>query len=66
MVLGIFEQNIWPYEKLRLGLEISVDISYQKSAYTVKFVITQLSYINQQKKVNSISHNTKTEGLTKH
>ena len=66
MVLGNFEQNIWPYEKLRLGLEISVDISYQKSAYTVKFVITQLSYINQQKKVNSISHNTKTEGLTKH
>ena len=66
MVLGNFQQNIWPYEKLRLGLEISVDISYQKSTYTVKFVITQLSYINQQKKVNSISHNTKTEGLTKH
>ena len=37
---------------------------YKKSANTLNFVITQGSYINQQKKVNTISHVRQTEGLT--
>ena len=37
---------------------------YQKSADTFKFIINQVSYISQQKKVNTISHARQTEGLT--
>ena len=56
MVLGNFEKNNWPYVRLKWNLETSFGIPYQKSADTLKFVINQVSYISQQKKVNTIYH----------
>ena len=64
MVLGNFEKKNWPYVRLKCGLETSFGIPYQKSADTLKFVINQVSYISQQKKVNTISHVRQTEGTT--
>ena len=64
MVLGNFEKKNWPYVRLKCGLETSFGIPYQKSADTLKFVISQVSYINQQKKVGTISHVRQIEGLT--
>ena len=52
----------WETER---GLETSFGTPYQKSAHTLKFVFTHVSYINQQKKVNTISHVRQTKGLTK-
>ena len=49
--------------RLKWGLETSFGIPYQKSADTLKFIINQVSYISQQKKVNTISHVRQTEGL---
>ena len=45
-------------------LETSFGTLYQKSADTLKFRFTQVSYISQQKKLNTISHVRQTEGLT--
>ena len=64
IVLGNFENKNWPYVRLNWDLEMSFGTPYQISANTFKFVITQLSYISQQKKVNTISHVRQTEGLT--
>ena len=51
--------------RLKWGLETSFGIPYQKSADTLKYVINQVSYISQQKKVTTISHVGQTEELTK-
>ena len=64
MVLGDFEKKKWPYVRLKWGLETSFGTPYQKSADTLKFVFTHVSYISQQKKVNTISHVRHTERLT--
>ena len=64
MVLGDFEKKKWLYVRLKWGLETSFGTPYQKSADTLKFVFTHVSYISQQKKVNTISHVRHTEGLT--
>ena len=45
------------------GLEMSFGTPYQKSADTLKFVFTQVTYISQQKKVNTISNVGKTDRL---
>ena len=47
-----------------MGLETSFGNPYQKSADTLKFLFTHVSYISQQKKLNTISHVGQTEGLT--
>ena len=65
MTLGNFEKRNWPYVRLKSGLETSFGILYQKSGNTLKFLINQVSYISQQKKVNTISHVRQIEGLTK-
>ena len=49
MVLGNFEKNMTLCE-LKWGQGMSFSTSYQKSADTFKFIITQLSYISHQKK----------------
>ena len=49
--------------RLKWGLETSFGTPYQKSADTLKFVFTHVSYISQQKKVNTIFHVRQTEGL---
>ena len=54
----------WPYVRLKWGLEISFGNPYKKSANTFKSVITPLSYVSQQKKVNTTFHVRQTEGLT--
>ena len=59
----ILKKN-WPYVRLKWGLEASFGTHYQKSVDVFKFVITQVSYISQQKKVKNISHVRLTEGLT--
>ena len=64
VVLGNFEKEIWPYVMLKWGLGTSFGTPYQKSVDTWKFIITKVSYISQQKKVNTISHVRQTEGLT--
>ena len=61
MVFGNFEKKNWPFFE-----ETSFGIPNQKSADTLKFAINQVSYISQQKKVNTISHVDKIEGLTKY
>ena len=45
-------------------METSFGTPHQKSADSFKFVITQLSYTSQRKKVNTISHVRQAEGLT--
>ena len=65
MALGNFEKRNWPYVRLKSGLETSFGILYQKSGNILKFLSNQVSYISQQKKVNTISHVKPIEGLTK-
>ena len=62
MVLGNFEKKLALCEAER-GLEMSFGTPYQKSADTLKFVFTQVTYISQQKKVNTISDVGKTDRL---
>ena len=64
VVLLSSEKNIGPYVRLKWGLETSFGTFYQKLADTYKFVITQVSYTSQQKKMNTISHVRQNEGLT--
>ena len=64
MVLGNFEKKIGPMWDWK-GTRDKFRHPYQKSAHTLKFVFTHVSYINQQKKVNTISHVRQTKGLTK-
>ena len=64
MVLGSFEKKIGPV-RLKWGLETSFVTPNQKPFHTFKFVITQISYISQQKIGNTISHERQTERLTK-
>ena len=64
IVLVNFEKK-WPYVSLKWGLETSFGTPIQRSADTFKFVITQVSYISQQQKVDTISHVRQNEGLTK-
>ena len=49
--------------RLKWGLETSFGTSYQKSGDTFKLVITQVSYMSWEKKVNNISHVKQAEGL---
>ena len=65
MVLGNFEKKNWPYVRLKWGMETCFGTPYQKSANTLKFLFIHVSYISQQKKMNTISHVRQTEGLTK-
>ena len=66
MVLGNYEKKKKrPHVRLKWGPETSFGTPYQKSANTLKLLMTQVSFISQQKKVNTISHMRQTEGLTK-
>ena len=63
MVLVILKKNLTLYEaEMGPGNELRHPLS--KSDNSSEFVITQVSYSSQQKKVNTISHVRQAEGLT--
>ena len=63
-VLGNFLKKDWPYMWGWNGAWKQVSASPIKNQLILKFLINQVSYISQPKKMNTISHVRQTDGLT--